>query len=512
MKKIREYLLLLSIAVLLMYKTTMFLYQTPALYALDKMAVELDGLPEIELMQRAGTRVWQVIKARWGSHLDTITIFVGSGNNGGDGFVVALQARAVGLAVQLISHGDLECQSNTSAHFRQLWLQADGVIETWRHQTIKGQVIVDGLLGIGLSRSLDDNYMNLINAINLKATPRVAIDIPSGLNANTGIAQPVAVMADVTITFFARKTGQYLADGPDFCGDIIVDDLGISGDTLVNAGPSLKVIDENNIRLPVKRLHNSHKGLFGHVLVIGGDKGMSGAASLAAQAALRVGAGVVSVLVHTECVNQLSAIPELMVKSWAEIDSCLDSATVIVVGPGLGQGTEATACLQKLTQIDIPMVVDASALTPAFLDSLSSTQIVITPHPGEAAGLISTSTGQLQSDRLKASQQLVDRFTVVSVLKGSGSLIQQSGSMPVINVRGHPGMATAGMGDVLAGLIAGLIGQDLSLLDAAKTGVFIHSLSAEHYLDGNDEIGLIATDIIRNLSTVVKQLRITNKT
>lgn len=497
---------------LLMYKTTMFLYQTPALYALDKMAVELDGLPEIELMQRAGTRVWQVIKERWGSHLGTITVFVGSGNNGGDGFVVALQASAAGLDVQLISHGDLTQQSSTSAHFREQWIQSGGSIEIWQQQAIKGQVIVDGLLGIGLSRSLDEGYIELIHTINQQTAYRVAIDIPSGLNSNTGIPQPVAVLADVTITFFARKTGQYLADGPDTCGDIFVDELGTSADTLSKALPALEVIDETNIRLPAKRLRNSHKGLFGHVLVIGGDKGMSGAALLAAHSALRAGAGVVSVLVHPDCVHQLSTMPELMVKSWREIDSYLDLATVIVVGPGLGQGDEAFNCLKKLTHLSIPIVVDASALTVAFLDSLSSSQIVITPHPGEAANLLSTSTSEIQTNRLEASQQLVDRFGVVSVLKGSGSLIQQSsgqqsGSITAINVRGHPGMATAGMGDVLAGLIAGFIGQGLPLFDATKTGVLIHALCAEDYLDDNDEISLIATDVVDCLPRIIKQLR-----
>lgn len=501
--------MLLPMKLLLMYKTTMFLYQTPALYKLDKMAVELDGLPEIELMQRAGTRVWQVIEARWSGHLDTITVFVGSGNNGGDGFVVALQASAAGLAVQLISHGDLARQSSTSVHFRQQWLEMGGSIEIWQHQAIEGQVIVDALLGIGLSRVLDKDYISLINTINQKIARRVAIDIPSGLNVNTGMAQPVAVRADLTVTFFAHKTGQYLADGPDTCGEIIVDELGVSAGTLAKALPALEVIDEKNIRLPVKRLRNSHKGLFGHVLVIGGDKGMSGAALLAAQTALRTGAGAVSVLVHPDCVQALSTTPELMVKSWREIDSCIDSATVIVVGPGLGQGREAMACLQYVSDssVSIPVVVDASALTIAFIDSLSSNQIVITPHPGEAAKLLATSTSRVQRDRLAASQQLVDRFPVVSVLKGSGSLIQQSGSMPVINVRGHPGMATAGMGDVLAGLIAGLIGQGVPLFDATKTGVLIHALCAEDYLHDNDEISLIATDIIDCLPRVIKQLR-----
>ena len=302
------------------------------------MAVELDGVSEVELMQRAGMRIWQVIKARWGSHLDTITVFVGRGNNGGDGFVTALLANAAGLAVQLISHGDLARQSSSAAQFRQQWLQTGGSIEIWQHQSIMGQVIVDGLLGIGLSRSLDEDYISLINTINQNSAHTVAIDIPSGLNADTGMPHPVAVISDVTITFFARKAGQYLADGPDTCGDIIVDELGVSASTLSKVLPALEVIDEINSQLPAKRLRNSHKGLFEHVLVIGGDKGMSGAALLSAQTALRAGAGVVTVLVHPDCVHLLSTTPELMVKSLREIDGCLDSATVIVIGPGLGLG------------------------------------------------------------------------------------------------------------------------------------------------------------------------------
>jgi hydroxyethylthiazole kinase-like uncharacterized protein yjeF len=489
-----------------MYKLPMFLYDTKSVYQMDKAAVENDGLPGIRLMQRAGERVWLEISSRW-PESTRITIFAGSGNNGGDAFVVAILAKQQGKQVQFILKGDLSRQSQTSAHFRKIWQQGGGDIIEWNQQEITGEVIVDGLLGIGLMRELDQDWQALIQQINQVDAIRVAIDIPSGLNANTGIAQPCAVEADLTVTFIGAKVGQYLADGPDFCGELLYDDLGVSSRTSRSQMPALSVIDPCNVVLPAKRKRNSHKNKFGHVLIIGGDRGMIGAASLAAQTALRSGAGLVTVLVHPECVHDLSAIPELMVQSWDDIDKKLEQATVIVIGPGLGQSEAAKYCLQKLQTWDRPIVVDASALESGFLTALESEQVVITPHPGEAAKLLSTTPVAVQFDRLGASRQLVEKFAAVCVLKGSGSIIQQAGSIAEINLRGNPGMAVAGMGDVLAGLIAALLGQKLSPFDAAKTGVLIHALCAEDYAASNDESGLIASDIIARIPNILMQLR-----
>jgi hydroxyethylthiazole kinase-like uncharacterized protein yjeF len=489
-----------------MYKSPMFLYDKESVYRMDSTAVEADGLSEISLMQRAGERVWREISNRW-SDITRITIFAGSGNNGGDAFVVAILAKRQGMEVQLIVSGDLSRQSETSAHFREIWLQSGGDIVEWDRQEIVGEVIVDGLLGIGLVRELDNDWQLLIQQINQANAVRIAIDIPSGLNANTGIAQPCAVEADLTVTFIGAKVGQYLSDGPDFCGELVFDDLGISSHTSRSQTPVLSVLDHSNVALPAKRKRNSHKHQFGHVLIIGGDRGMTGAASLAAQAALRAGAGLVTVLVHPECIHDLSAIPELMVQSWDDIIEKLEQATVILIGPGLGQSEAAKYCLEKLQTCNKPVVVDASALQPGFLSELESDQVVITPHPGEAAKLLSTTSAQIQADRTGASQKLVEKFDMVSVLKGSGSIIALTGSIPVINLRGNPGMAVAGMGDVLAGLIAALLGQDLSPFEAAKTGVYIHALCAENYAIDNDETGLIASDIIQRIPRILMQLR-----
>lgn len=474
---------------------------------MDKAAVEVDGLSEVELMRRAGSRVWLVICERW-PELGGITVFAGSGNNGGDAFVVAILAREQGVDVQFFAVGDLSRQSVTSTHFHDAWRQAGGEIEEWQQQSIKGDIIVDGLFGIGLSRELDEDWQKLIQQINQCAVPKIAIDIPSGLSAKTGAAKPCAVEAEVTVTFIGRKVGQALADGPDYCGELVFDDLGISKATRLGQTPALEVIDEANVCLPPMRKSNSHKNLFGHVLVVGGDKGMVGAALLAAQAALRTGAGMVSVLVHPDCVHDLATIPELMVQSWDHIEDKLAQASVIVVGPGLGQSTKALACLKKLYNVNKPMVIDASALSADFLQSLSSQEIVITPHPGEAAALLATTTKIVQTDRLLASNALSGQFPVVSVLKGSGTVIQQVGiNPPSINIRGNPGMASAGMGDVLSGMIAAFIGQQLPIYEAARAGVFVHAFCAEDFAQELDESGLIASDIIDRIPKVIHQLK-----
>jgi len=496
----------LSLVALLMYKLAMFLYDAKTVYRLDKAAVDVDGLAETELMRRAGARVWREISTRW-PELERITIFAGSGNNGGDAFVVANLAKRQGVEVQFIVFGDLSRQSQTSAHFHRIWRQDGGEVIEWNQQKITGEVLVDGLLGIGLTRELDDDWQELIRLINQADAARIAIDIPSGLNANTGNAQPCAVRADLTVTFIGVKIGQYLSDGPDYCGELLFDDLGISSTTRNGQSAAFAVLDPAEVKLPAKRRCNSHKNEFGHVLIIGGDQGMTGAAALAAQAALRGGAGLVTVLVHPECIHDLIATPELMVRSWNDIDEKLELATVIVIGPGLGQSEAAKSCLDKLHTCKQPLLVDASALESDFLQAIKSNQVVITPHPGEAAKLLSTSSQIIQSDRVAASRKLVDKFEMISVLKGSGSIVQQIGATPAINIRGNPGMASAGMGDVLAGLIAALMGQHLAAFEAAKTGVLIHALCAESYAEEHDETGLIASDIIQRIPQIVMRLR-----
>ena len=482
----------------------MLLYSPESVYQLDKAAVARDGFTEIELMQRAGQSVWRALLERWPG-VEKISVFAGSGNNGGDAFVVALCARQQGIDVQLLIQGDLSRQSDTSRHFRELWQQDGGSFEDWQGQQLHGDVIVDGLLGIGLQRELNAEWQELINTINAHPSPRVAIDIPSGLNGLTGNPQPVAVAAQLTVTFIGAKTGQFLADGPDYCGELLFEDLGASAAARADIAAQLEVVE--SCQLPALRKKNSHKNHYGNLLIIGGDQGMSGAVTLAARAALRSGAGLVTALVHPECRGNLAAFPEVMVLGWDALEAKLPQASVIVVGPGLGQSDAAQKMLQRLQQVRLPMVVDAGALSADFLQALDSEQVVITPHPGEAAALLSITSAQVQADRLAASARLAEDFAATCVLKGSGTLISQRGMPTAINVHGNPGMASAGMGDVLSGIVAAFIGQGLPPFAAARSAVLIHALCAERFGAEQDQIGLIAGDIIDRIPQAIGQLR-----
>jgi NAD(P)H-hydrate epimerase len=237
---------------------------------------------------------------------------------------------------------------------------------------------------------------------------------------------------------------------------------------------------------------------------------MSGAVALSAQAALRSGAGLVTALVHPDCRNNLASFPEIMVLGWDALETRLSDASIVVVGPGLGVSDAAIHCLHLLQQVSLPVVVDAGALSADFLQSLKSKQVVITPHPGEAAELLSIDSADVQSDRLKACGRLSKTFSTTCVLKGSGTLIAEQGEVTALNTHGNAGMASAGMGDVLSGIIAAMMGQGLTPFEAAKTAVFIHALSAESYCRKHDQIGLVASDIIKHIPAVVKRLRNTS--
>ena len=481
----------------------MSLYSPGAVYWLDQMAVDLDRISEIELMQRAGECVWVRLIERW-PETTAITVLVGNGNNGGDAFVVALCARAAGVHVQLLVQGDLNRQSEAARHFCQQWQASGGHQEVWRQQVLAGDLVVDGLLGIGLRRELDQDWQALITAINQHPGPKVAIDIPSGLDGLTGIPQPVAVRADLTVTFIGEKTGQYLADGPDYCGELVLENLGVSTAARARVPATLPVIE--SCRLPSPRQINTHKNCYGHILIVGGDQGMGGAVLLAARAALRSGAGVVTALMHPDCVSRFAPAAEVMVSDWSQLDVKLNQASLVIVGPGLGDSAAALACLQRLRNSELPMVVDASALRNDFLNGRDNTNVVITPHPGEAGRLLDITTASVQADRVEACHRLTERFGATCILKGSGTLVADTAQI-VINRRGHPGMASAGMGDVLAGMVGAYLGQGLDGFDAACAAVFVHAVAADLFAIEQDQIGMIASDVIERIPRASREVR-----
>ncbi len=483
------------------------LYNRQQVYQLDQLAMSEDGQSSEQLMGKAASAVWRSIQSRWPS-IKHVVIFAGCGNNGGDAFAVASLAKKSGVKVELITMGDLSMQSAESRLFRESWEQDEGVTQQWSGNCPDCDLIIDGLLGIGLSRGLDDTWSSLIKNITSKKAVRVSIDIPSGLNADTGMAMPIAIEADLTVTFIGRKIGLYLADAPDYCGEIVFDDLGLSTASAAQQPVNYQLLEQQDIKLPEPRKNNSYKNQFGHVVVIGGGPTMSGATRLAGLAALRCGAGLVSLCVHPDNVTvAASDHAELMVSDWNALDDMLELASVIAVGPGLGNSPQAKEILQKLSTIDKPMVVDADALQPWFLNALSSQYCVITPHPGEASSLLESSTQQIQQDRVAAMLKLNEHWPVVGVLKGAGSLVRQQHGMLKLCSHGHSGMATAGMGDVLSGFIAAYLAQGLSPENAAQTGVLAHALAAEHYAKEHDSASLIASDVIDRVSLVVREIR-----
>ncbi len=483
------------------------LYQAKQVYQLDKLAMQLDAQSSKQLMGKAALAVWKSIQIHWPS-LTKAVIFAGAGNNGGDAFALASLMKNAKMSVELIAVGDLTQQSDESRAFRESWEAQGGLTQTWHGSCPDCELIIDGLLGIGLNRILDQGWCSMIAAINSKSAIRVSIDIPSGLNADTGIAMPVAFRADLTVTFIARKIGAYLADGPDFCGERVFDNLGLSSASAEMVPADYELLNPFTIELPSKRKNNCYKNQFGHVFVIGGGLSMSGAVRLAAMAALRSGAGLVSLCVHPDNVMAASCQhAELMVTDWNAINDVINQATVIIVGPGLGNSSQARQLLEKLSEFTKPMVIDADALEAGFINTVASSNCVITPHPGEAARLLKSTSHEIQLDRVACQQKLTDKWPVVSVLKGAGTLVAYRDELMTLCDHGHGGMATAGMGDVLAGIIGGYLAQGLAPLKAAQTGVLIHALAAEYYARKQDAASLIASDVMAEISSVVFDCR-----
>ncbi len=482
------------------------LYQRKQVYRLDQQTMQLDAQPSQTLMLKAATATWNAVQQRWPDS-QHIVVLAGAGNNGGDAFALACLASEQGKTVSLFMIGDENRQSTESACYRQCWLESGGKILPWQGVCPDCDIIIDGLLGIGLNKELDQSWQQWISNINSSSAIRVSIDIPSGLNADTGNAMPVAIRANLSVSFVGRKVGCWLADGPDYCGELLFDDLGMSSAAAACEQPLCHVMSATNIRLPSARPVNTHKNQFGHILVIGGDRGMSGAVRLAAMAALRSGAGLVSVCVHPDSYAAItSADPELMTGVWDDVETLVERATIVVVGPGLGRSEKAKQLLEYLKTCHKPMLVDADALQADFLDALQATQVVITPHPGEAARLLGCSSAQIQQDRIRSIQQITQRWHSACVLKGAGSLVGQHDMPLSLCANGHSGMATAGSGDILSGLIAGYMAQHLSELDAARCGVYVHARSAEHYALDQQAETLIASDLIKGIGKVHLEL------
>jgi NAD(P)H-hydrate epimerase len=483
------------------------LYTAAQVRALDRRAIEYFDLPGYELMTRAGHATLNALRRRW-PEARSVVVCCGPGHNGGDGYVVARIARAQGLRVRAIALAEPASLQGDARRACDEFVDSGGDCEAWQPQLLAaGDVIVDALFGTGLTRDVGGLAAECIAAVNAAGRPVVAVDLPSGLHADTGHVLGTAVRADLTVTFIGRKVGCYLAAGPDHTGEILFDDLGVPLATYDSEVPALRLLDaaEVSAALP-KRPRTAHKGRHGHVLVIGGAEGMGGAVRLAGEAALRAGAGLVTVAAHPRSLAALSARPELMsvaLGTAMDLEHALERATVVALGPGLGQSPWSMEVFRVALAAGKPLVVDADALNLLAAVPQRRNDWVLTPHPGEAARLLGSTAAAVQADRRTAVLDLQSRCGGTVVLKGPGSIAQYADGSGWLCDRGNPGMAAAGMGDVLTGVIAGIAAQCGDIALAARIGVIVHAMAGDRAAGISGERGLLAGDVIDQLRACV---------
>ena len=474
------------------------LYRAAQVRELDRIAIEEFGIPGAVLMGRAGEAAFRSMRLHW-PKVRRIAVVCGLGNNGGDGYVIARLAAEAGLDVGVLQVGDPQRLQGDALRARRLLDATPVVVYPFDVRALSdADLIVDALLGTGLKGEPHGEWREAIQAINAADKPVLAVDIPSGLDADTGCVQGAAVRAALTVTFIGLKQGMVTADGPDHCGVIQFNDLGVPSEVFARVAASATRIELKDLpRLPGRR-RNSHKGDYGRLLVIGGEHGMAGALRLCGEAALRVGAGLVYLATRADHAAVISAQrPELLcygVERPEQLAPLLERADVIAIGPGLGQSEWASQLLARVLDTGLPLVVDADALNLLALEPLRRDNWILTPHPGEAARLLKTNTSEIQNDRFTAATDLQKRYGGVVVLKGAGTLVVTEQRVEVCSA-GNPGMASAGMGDVLTGVIAGLIAQGLGLEEAARLGVCLHAAAGDKAAQ-QGERGLIASDLL----------------
>ena len=472
-------------------------YSSAQVRELDRRAIA-GGIPGHELMQRAAAAAWRELVRRW-PKAERIAVLCGPGNNGGDGYELARLARRAGRDVALCHVG--APKGGDAAAARKAWLADGGKAVEFRGDTFDADVVVDALFGIGLARAPDGDAQAAILAVNAARSAGagvLALDVPSGLDADRGAAAGDAVRADLTVTFIGAKPGLHTGAGPDHAGQVVFDDLRVPPAVYDGVEAHAEALRAESLAamLP-RRPRTAHKGDMGHVLLVGGDLGMAGAILLAARAALRAGAGWVSVATREAHAAALTAAqPELMCHGVEEpraLRALLDRASVVALGPGLGRSEWSRGLWSQAMSAPQPAVLDADGLNWLAENPSRRDDWVLTPHPGEAARLLGATTGAVQGDRAASARALRDRYGGVAVLKGAGTLVQGTGL--ALCPHGNPGMAAGGMGDVLCGLVAGLLAQGLGPENAARAGVLVHALAADRAA-ARGERGLVPSDLL----------------
>lgn len=490
-------------------------------------------IPSIVLMENAGIRTMDTIEAILnGVAGRSFVILAGRGNNGGDGLVIARHLINSGAEVNTFLLGEVEALSpDALINYRILEKMQAAILplknaadlDHFMLLLMNVDLVVDAIYGIGFKGSLDTFASQVVKILNWSRTPVLAVDIPSGLEADTGKVHGEAVKADYTVTFALPKLGLIMDQSRPFVGQLTVADISIPGDLLQTDSLKTQLITEDMVKSWLKpRRRESHKGSYGHALVIGGSPGMSGAAIMASWAALRTGSGLVTVAVPESMLPFVDAsVPELMsrglpetiegaisTEAWPLLESLLGTASVCAIGPGMSRYSEANALLHLLLEnAGIPVLIDADGLNALKGDAgiLKNRQvpIVITPHPGEMSRLLNIPVEEIQQNRYEIARHFACEWGITIVLKGNNTVVASPTGHAYININGNPGMATAGSGDVLSGIITGLIAQGVKPTQAAVAGVYLHGRAGDQAASQNGQRALTATDLIQMLPGVL---------
>lgn len=487
------------------------LYDAAGTRALEHVAVSQLGIAGLTLMERAGAALFADLRQRWPA-ARRVSIVCGAGNNGGDGYVVARLAAAAGMAPRVVMlSAEEHLRGDAASAYRAM--RAAGIAATASAAWFEdAELVVDAVLGTGLERTVEGVYAEAIGRINASGLPILSVDVPSGINASTGLCHGVAVRATATLSLVSLKQGLMTGDAPAYTGALRWHDIGLPPSVYAAVPATASAIDHAHLReVFAPRPRTAHKGHHGHVLVIGGGPGFGGAGRMAAEAAARVGAGLVSLATHPSHAASLTVQrPEIMchgVEGAADLAPLLARATVVAIGPGLGTSPWAHKLWAAVRDCKQIQVVDADSLNMLAADPDRRAARVLTPHPGEAARLAGVATQVIHDDRYAAAAALCERFGGVVLLKGAGTVIACENELPVVVRDGNPGMASGGMGDVLTGVIAGLLAQGMAPRVAAAAGACVHAHAADRAaLTG--ERGLLAGDLMSHLRTAVNPLRL----
>lgn len=496
------------------------LFSADAVRNIDRYVIDQQGVDGFELMQRAAHSAFRCLIRTWPA-CSPLLVLCGAGNNGGDGYLIAAAAARHGIAVKCLAVAPL---AKLSGDARKAWQQAvaDGVPVQEIHDVPaaqldelfnKAELIVDAMLGTGAAGAPREPVAGIITRCNQSRAPVFAVDVPSGLNATTGAAEGAVVSAAATVTFIGLKVGLLTGQGTAVCGRLVFESLGTEqGVSDSNQQPLATRLDWPAVMpwLPA-RSANAHKGHFGHVLVVAGDRGYGGAGLLAAEAASRSGAGLVSLATRPEHVTAaLARCPSVMTHGLihgSELSALAEVATVIVCGPGIGRSAWGQQMLEQVIASGKPRVLDADALNLlSSRVSVPADNHILTPHPGEAARLLGCSVPEVEADRIAAAGLLQDTFGGTVLLKGAGTVIAAGNGVVKLISGSNPGMATGGMGDVLSGIIGALYAQLNDPSKATAIGAAVHLAAADRASEKKGYTGLIPEDVINALPHVFRDV------